>query len=93
MNNNVFYLQAWFSGHVQGVGFRYKVRQIASEFIVCGTVKNLDDGRVSLEAEGEEQEVLAFLKTIEEHMESFIREVVTQSSTRAACFKGFTISL
>ena len=37
-------LQVYFSGHVQGVGFRYTVRTLSLEFDVTGWVKNLGDG-------------------------------------------------
>ena len=44
VNQRVFY-----SGRVQGVGFRYSVKQIAQSFEVVGGVRNLPDGRVELE--------------------------------------------
>ncbi|HPA71236.1 MAG TPA: acylphosphatase, partial [Spirochaetota bacterium] len=49
-------------GKVQGVGFRYSVRRIAAGFEVVGAVENLPDGRVQLEAMGDEAEVRAFLE-------------------------------
>jgi acylphosphatase len=36
-----------YSGHVQGVGFRYTTRSIARGYEVTGFVQNLEDGRVS----------------------------------------------
>lgn len=42
--------QIVYSGRVQGVGFRYTTKQIASGYDVTGTVKNLPDGRVQLQA-------------------------------------------
>ena len=45
-----------FRGRVQGVGFRYTVRGVASGFAVTGYVKNLPDGRVLVVAEGLSQE-------------------------------------
>lgn len=53
-----------YSGNVQGVGFRYTARDIATGFDVCGTVRNLADGRVELVAEGARQELEAFRKAI-----------------------------
>jgi acylphosphatase len=49
----------FYSGRVQGVGFRVTVRQIARGFDVTGAVRNLFDGRVELVAEGEKGEVTA----------------------------------
>lgn len=57
--------QVFYSGRVQGVGFRYSVKQIAAGYEVVGCVRNLPDGRVSLEADGERAEVDAFLAAIE----------------------------
>ena len=37
-----------YSGHVQGVGFRYNARSVATGYELSGTVRNLADGRVEL---------------------------------------------
>jgi acylphosphatase len=57
-------LQVFYEGNVQGVGFRWSVRQIATGFDVTGWVRNLPDGRVELQLGGEESEVLAFMDAI-----------------------------
>ena len=81
----------FFSGHVQGVGFRYSVLQVAKEFEVTGYVTNLADGRVQLEAEGRAEEVRAFITAIEEKMHGYIRKTERTSRSRAPQFSGFTI--
>ena len=53
-----------FEGRVQGVGFRYTTKEIATGFDVCGTVKNLADGTVELRLQGEDEEVEEYLKEI-----------------------------
>lgn len=53
-----------FSGRVQGIGFRYTVCHVAEAFEVSGYVCNLMDGDVELVAEGTEQELAGFLKSI-----------------------------
>ena len=63
--------QVFYEGHVQGVGFRYTVKQIAKGFEVVGWIRNLSDGRVELQASGDPVEISAFL------------EAVTQSELRA----------
>jgi acylphosphatase len=80
-----------FSGHVQGVGFRYQVLQVAKEFEVSGFVKNLMDGRVQLEAEGDEEEVRAFVAEVEDRLDMYIRKVERVEGIRPARHKGFII--
>ncbi len=54
----------FFSGHVQGVGFRYTARHVAGGFDVTGYVKNLADGRVEAVVEGEPEEVAAYVNAL-----------------------------
>ena len=88
---DVHHETVFFSGHVQGVGFRYSVLESAREFDVSGFVSNLADGRVQLEAEGRESEVAAFIDVVQEKMHGYIRKVERRSERRAAGFNGFTI--
>jgi len=81
----------FFEGHVQGVGFRYAVMQIASEYEVAGYVKNLSDGRVQLEAEGNKEEIGSFIHSIEERMHGYIRKIERKERKRAPEFFGFDI--
>ncbi len=81
----------FFGGHVQGVGFRYAVLQVAREFEVAGHVSNLADGRVQLEAEGAVAEVNAFVEAVQERMHGYIRKVERAGRKRAATFSGFVI--
>ena len=62
--------QIFYEGNVQGVGFRWTVRNIAKGFDVTGWIRNLTDGRVEMQINGEEKEVRAFLDAI---MESELR--------------------
>jgi acylphosphatase len=80
-----------FSGHVQGVGFRYASRQVAQEFEVAGNVTNLDDGRVRIEAEGRPDEVAAFIAAVEARMHGHIRKTERTAARRAPQFQGFSI--
>ena len=45
-------LHAFVSGYVQGVGFRYWVREQAQGLGLAGSARNLRDGRVEIVAEG-----------------------------------------
>jgi acylphosphatase len=73
-----------FSGRVQGVGFRYTARRAAGGFAVTGWVRNLPDGSVEFEAQGERAEVEACLEAVRSRMDSNIRgENVSWIGTRA----------
>lgn len=81
----------FFSGHVQGVGFRFTTLQVAKEFDVAGFVTNLPDGRVKLEAEGKAADVTAFIAALESRMHGFVRKTERIADLRPAEFSGFTI--
>jgi acylphosphatase len=83
--------RAYFTGRVQGVGFRYTALQVAREYEVAGFVCNLPDGRVHLEAEGRAEVVDAFIKAVQERMHGSIRKVDRFTSRREAQFAGFVI--
>jgi acylphosphatase len=55
----------YIKGYVQGVGFRWYVQRDAEETKVYGWVKNLNDGRVEVIAEGEESDLVSFLQKIQ----------------------------
>ena len=52
-------------GRVQGVGFRFFVREHASRFGLNGWVRNCADGTVELYVEGDDASVREFLKEVE----------------------------
>ena len=58
-------LHIFYSGRVQGVGFRYTAEDTARHHGLTGWVRNLQDGRVELLAEGGETALLEFLTAME----------------------------
>lgn len=88
---DVHHETVFFTGHVQGVGFRYSVLQVAKEFEVTGYVSNLVDGRVQLEAEGAASDVAAFVDSVQERMHGYIRKTERSARKGPAMFSGFTI--
>ena len=86
-------LQVHFSGHVQGVGFRYTVQRLALGFDVTGWVKNLSDGRVEMLIEGERGELEAFQAAIPNAgSRRFIRDTQSDWSDGTGEFRGFEIA-
>jgi acylphosphatase len=52
------------AGRVQGVGFRYFAHAAAAREGITGNVRNLDDGRVEVMAEGEADAVARFERSL-----------------------------
>ncbi len=82
----------YFTGRVQGVGFRYTTVQVAAGFRVTGYVRNLPDGRVELVAEGEPPELDLFVAAVQQAMGSCIRDTALSEGPATAEFRSFTIS-
>ncbi len=64
----------YFSGRVQGVGFRYNTARIAIGYEVSGFVENFADGRVQVIVEGSGQQVDAFTCHLCDHMSQYISQ-------------------
>jgi acylphosphatase len=82
-----------FAGRVQGVGFRYTAKTVATGFEITGTIKNLPDGRVELVAEGSRLELEQFHAALHDAgLAGFIRdEQVTWTDAKNE-FRGFEIA-
>ena len=82
----------FYEGRVQGVGFRFGVRQIAEGFTVAGHAANLPDGRVEVFLQGEREEVEGMEKEISSsHLEGFIRRQEGREVEVEAGRRGFQI--
>ncbi len=74
-------------GYVQGVGFRYAARNFARQIGIKGYVKNLPNGDVYIEAEGNEKQMDDLIKWC--HIgppRAHINSVITENSD----FKGYS---
>lgn len=84
--------QYFFSGRVQGVGFRYATKRLATGFELVGWVKNLDDGRVELQIMGEEDELDDFLQELHDSpLGHHIQEQEERTVPLLEEVEGFTI--
>ncbi|MFC1658765.1 acylphosphatase [Candidatus Omnitrophota bacterium] len=84
-------IHVYYSGRVQGVGFRFTARELAGDYNLAGWIRNLHDGRVELAAEAEEEELQAFLASIERHFHSYIQDIDVKWQESSGECKGFRI--
>jgi acylphosphatase len=85
-------VQVFYEGNVQNVGFRWSVRNVAKGFDVTGSVRNLRDGRVELQAAGDEEEVRAFLEAIlQSELRAHIKKHSESPLPNPPAFRGFEI--
>ncbi|PYJ87397.1 MAG: acylphosphatase [Verrucomicrobia bacterium] len=85
-------LHIFYSGRVQGVGFRFTVKMLATGFEVTGTVRNLIDGRVELVAEGTKEELESFRRAVQDsEVGRFIRNEDVSWSEATGGLRGFEI--
>ena len=82
-------LHIFYSGKVQGIGFRYTVADIANQQKVCGWVKNLIDSRVEVVAEAEEDTLNNFLKVVNRHFSRYISDVSVEWLPSNGEFRDF----
>jgi acylphosphatase len=80
-----------FSGHVQGVGFRYTTHNLAQRHNIHGYVRNLPDGRVELVMEGDETEMEDIVKDLRRKMACFLRGVESEAAPATGEFDEFYI--
>jgi len=86
--------QRWkifFSGHVQGVGFRFQTRTVSQRFDVTGWVANLSNGDVQVIVEGDPAELQRFVDEIQTAMGGYIRRTEIEKGAATGEFSGFEI--
>ena len=80
-------------GRVQGIGFRFFVRDLASSTGVKGWVRNLPDGSVEIHAEGEKDVLFDFIKEVKKGPYlGYVSELTTDWITPENIYTGFNIT-
>lgn len=82
-------IHVFFSGKVQGVGFRQSVHDYAVELGIKGWVKNLEDERVEMVAEGPEADLNLLLGKICSEFE--VKKAEVKKEKYSGNLKGFEI--
>ena len=76
---NIVSLHCFVSGIVQGIGYRWFVENTAKTLGLTGWVKNLCNGNVEIEAEGDKQTLESFLAAIRSgHTGAVINDITAQ---------------
>ena len=84
-------LHVYYTGSVQGVGFRFTVKRTANSFGLSGWVKNLGDGRVEAVVEGEEPALESFRQKILDIFDGYIRQAKHDLDEATGEFESFGI--
>jgi len=85
-------LKVTYSGHVQGVGFRYTAKTVAAGHEVVGTIRNLPDGRVELLVEGHPEELENYRQALRDAgLAGFIRQEEVSWTDANNEFRGFSV--
>ena len=85
-------VHVFYSGRVQGVGFRMTAEETAQTMGIVGWVRNLRGGRVELVAEAEEILLAQFLEAIRSGpMKNFIQDVEISWGNAFDTFNDFEI--
>jgi acylphosphatase len=83
----------FFSGMVQGVGFRFTAQSLARRHKVFGWVKNLSNGKVEILAEGPEENIDIFLNSLKEEFNQAIADLQLEDVSYSGEFNDFQIKL
>ncbi|MDD5669223.1 MAG: acylphosphatase [Candidatus Omnitrophica bacterium] len=85
------HVHVYFSGKVQGVGFRYTAEEIARSLGICGWVSNMRDGRVEIVGEAEKSVLLDFIEQLKSRFSLYIRDTEIEWLPAQGEYKDFDV--
>ena len=80
-----------FKGRVQGVGFRFTARQLASMHGLKGFVRNEPDGSVLLKLSGHREAIQDMLSDLKTRMSGYIESTDYNELSDEADYNGFEV--
>jgi acylphosphatase len=81
-----------FTGHVQGVGFRYTAHSIARQYRVSGHVRNLPDGTVEMLVQGAPADIDNYIQDVQQEFAGHIRETQIEPAPVNPRYRSFEIA-
>ncbi|WP_298774494.1 acylphosphatase [uncultured Shewanella sp.] len=84
-------LKAIVTGRVQGVFYRASVKEVAAALSINGYAKNIINGDVEVEATGQEADLMAMIKYLNQGPEAATMESVTWEYIETKSVEGFAI--
>ena len=83
----------FYSGTVQGIGFRYAVERFAAGLKLTGWVRNLPDGRVEILVEGHKEDIEKLTQQVDTRFAGYIKEKKVSFAPVEGKFKDFEIKI
>lgn len=84
-------IHIYYSGRVQGIGFRFTAERLAVDLGLSGWVRNLPDNRVELLCEGREEDLHKLMGKIDDALSRYILRKEVNWTPASGEFAGFEI--